>query len=409
MKQRLEQLSPTEDFVEGGVVWRRAVTSRLRVMTTFGAVHVERPRFRSQRNGPTRCLITERAGLVAKFWSQPAAKVAAIAVTEMPMARAESFFAEAGIVPTSRSSLLRLTGCLNDQWEQDNETHEQVVRESMQIPAEAATVAVSLDGVMIHMVGSDKAAVKAAARAAGKADKGPAGWREASVAVVSFYDVAGKRLETHRYGRMPEADKVTTKQWLEAELAHIREVRPDLLVVAIADGAPNNWTFLEKLQADHEVVDFFHTVAHLHCHVSRANGASSLQTQNKLKEMRRQLLEVPGSALNVFKDMQRMREAAGTASPSMQKKSGKRQPTYFERHHGRMDYATLAKAKIPIGSGVTESTCKLTVCDRLRRTGMLWTGRGGQGVLTLRAYRVSDDFDAAWDSLMLANQVALAA
>lgn len=409
MKHQLEQLAPSECFVEDGVLWREAVMSRFDVMTMFGAVKVERPLFRSERNGPTRCLVKEQAGLVAGFWSQPAAKIAAVAVSEMPMGRAASFLAEAGIVPASRSSLLRLTGNLHDLWEEHRGEHERIVREAMPIPPQATTVAVSLDGVMVLMSGSNKATLKAAARARGKPDKGPAGYREASVAVVCFYDKDGERLATRRFGRMPQKDKTDTKDWLRAELKHIRTERPDLVVVAIADGAPNNWSFLEELGADHEVVDFFHTAVHLHRHVSKANGPSSVETRAKLKEMRRQLLEESGAADKVFEDMQRGREKAGTAAPPTNIASGKRQPTYFQRHRGRMNYAELRDAKLPIGSGVTESTCKLTVCDRLRRTGMLWTERGGQGVLTLRAHVVSGSFDPAWKELMSANQQRLAA
>ena len=343
------------------------------------------------------------------FWTTQAAKLGALAISEMPMKRAESFFAEAGTMPVSRSSLLRLAGWLSDLWEGDREAHEEKVRLATTVPENAVVVTVSLDGVMVLMTDSDKAAKKIQAKAQGYADKGPSGWREASVGVISFYDAEGERLETRRYARMPESNKTTTKSWLREELAHIRTSRPELVVAAIADGAANNWTFLGELGADHEVVDFFHTAEHLHRHVNKANGASTVETQNRITAMRRQLLEVPGAAIKVFEDLQRLREKAGTQAVSTTKKKGKRQPTFFDRHHGRMNFAELRAAKIPIGSGVTESTCKLTICDRLRRTGMRWTPRGGQAVATLRANLVSNHFDTAWNVLANANQARLAA
>lgn len=409
MQAKLESLSPAEDFAEQGVTWRVAVHSQLPMMTLFGDVAVKRPLFRAVRNGVTRCLVSERSGLVAGYWTQGAAKVVASAVAEMPMARAESFFADIGLAPGSRSSMLRLAGALSDLWEKDREAHEQAVREATPIPPEATTAALSLDGVMVLMSDSDRVEKKAAAKARGYPDKGPAGFREASVGVVSFYDVEGNRLATRRYGRMPEADKATTKAWLARELAHLRKLRPDLVSVAIADGAANNWSFLSTLGADHEVVDFYHAVEHLQRHISIANGASTVDTQALLRRMRLNLLHTPGAAARVFEDMHRRRERAGTAALSTQKTSGKRQPTFFERHHGRMDYAILRSRNLPIGSGVTESTCKLTICDRLRRTGMRWSQRGGQAIITLRAHRVSDTFDQAWEVLMDANAAQLAA
>lgn len=409
MKVRLEGLSPESEFIEGGARWRVAVQSRIPVMTSFGTVEVERPLFRSGRTGPTRCLVKERAPLMAGFWTERAASLAAWAVAEMPMQQAETLFGRIGTMPVSRSSLLRLVGGLSDMWEEERERHEAAVRAAVKVPDEAKVVAVSLDGVMVLLTDSDKAVKKAKAKAKGHADNGPAGCKEASVGVISFYDAEGERLETRRYGRMPEADKVTTKAWLEAELRHVCAARPDLKVLAIADGAANNWTFLSELGADHEVVDFYHTAEHLHRHVSKANGASTIETQEKLKAMRRDLLEVPGAAEKVFEDMKKMREKAGTAPVSTTKKRGKRQPTFFERHHMRMAFAELREANIPIGSGVTESTCKLTVCDRLRRTGMRWKERGGQAVLTLRAHQVSDRFDTAWSILAETNRQRCAA
>lgn len=408
MKRRLEALTPTEEFVDG-VLWRVAVNSGLRVMTSFGAVVVDRPLFRAHRNGPTRCLVQERAPLMAGFWTEKAAKLGALAIAEMPMERAEQFFAEAGCMPVSRSSLLRLGGHLSNLWEEDRQANEQAVREVLDIPDEAKAVAVSIDGVMVLMTDSNKAGLKAAARARGQADKGPAGWREASVGVISFYDAEGERLHTRRYGRMPEENKATTKSWLRMELEHIRTVRPDLKVLAIADGAANNWTFLSDVGADHELVDFFHTAEHLHRHVSKANGASTLETQQKLRDMRHQLLEVPGAATKVFANLQEVREQAGTEALSTRKTKGKRQPTYFERHKDRLNYSEIREQNLPIGTGVTESTCKLTICDRLRRTGMRWSQSGGQAVVTLRAHVVSGAFDPAWNVLTEANHRRLAA
>ena len=59
----------------------------------------------------------------------------------------------------------------------------------------------------------------------------------------------------------PETGKTTTL--LAAEVAHVRKVQPDLKLVAVADAAPGNWTFLEKLRPDEQAVDFFHACEHL--------------------------------------------------------------------------------------------------------------------------------------------------
>ena len=55
---------------------------------------------------------------------------------------------------------------------------------------------------------------------------------------------------------MPESGKLTLKAQLASEVAHIRRARPEIGIVAIADGAADNWTFLETRRP--EVIDFWH-------------------------------------------------------------------------------------------------------------------------------------------------------
>ena len=401
--EHAERLKTSEPFEEGGVRWSIAIHSYLRVATSFGHVTVARPLFRDRRNGPTRCPLSEQLSLVRDMWSPRLARVAALASTELTLERTVELLREMVGSAPSPASLHRLQCHLSALWEDEREEHEAAIRAQRDIPEEASSVAVSLDGVMVHMVGSDRATKVARAKGNGQAAKGPSGYKEASVGVLTYYDAQGERLSSIRSARMPEPNKETLKAWIAKELAHIRTQRSDLTVVAIADGAANNWSFLTELHAGHEVVDFFHTAEHLHRHMNKANGASTVDTQAKLKEMRRKLQEEEDGAAAVFAELTKSRVAAGTEPTSTRKKKGRRQPTYFERHKDRMNYSTLQAMNLPIGSGVTEGTCKHLVVDRLRRAGMRWSEQGGQAVLTLRSLAVSGDFTRAWERLRDAN------
>jgi hypothetical protein len=251
--------------------------------------------------------------------------------------------------------------------------------------------------------GANRAKKVAQTKAEGRAAKGPTGYREGAVGVVSLYDVAGDRLATWRMGRMPEENKEAVKVWLRAEVEWIRAKRPDIKVVAAADGAANNWSFLSSLKPDLEVVDFFHTVGHVARRLSIANGASTLDTQQKVRDAAHVLRDEVGGAKRVFTDLDLAREAAGTLPPSLTKTEGKRQPTFFQRHLDRMNYPELRAQNIAIGTGVTEGTCRHLFVDRLRRSGMTWSEAGGQAVLNLRGHLVSDRFDAGWACLTRAN------
>lgn len=403
MRDYFRGLTPQESFEEDGVTWRVALREPKGFMTLCGWVSIERPLFRRERSGATRCVVSERAGVINGAWTPEAAKVASVLTTELSFVRTHELLEELGGMAPSATMLLRLDQSLSDLWEADRQENEQSVRESSPIPEEAVAAAVSLDGVMVNMVGSDRAEKKARAQAEGKPPKGPSGFKEAAVGVVSFYDAAGERLGTWRQARMPEHDKETAKAWLRAEHAHVRRQRPDLKIVAAADGSANNWSFLEDLDPDVQVVDYYHTTEHIHRHLSMANGASTVDTQDKFREAKRLLLEEKDGAERVFEELGELRRRAGTEARSARKTRGRRQPTYFERHRDRMNYAALREQNLPIGTGVTEGTCRHLVVDRLRRSGMRWSERGGQAVMTLRSLAISGRFEAAWTCLMKAN------
>ena len=143
------------------------------------------------------------------------------------------------------------------------------------------------------------------------------------------------------------------------------------------------------------------------CFVQRCNEASTVETLAKFDDMKRLLLEEEDGPTRVFAELLSMRKKAGRAPRSAAGGfKGKKRQTYIDLHSERMNYAALRAAKLPIGSGVTEGTCRHIVVDRLRRSGMRWSHAGGQAVLTLRALRVSGDFDVAWKLLRAASDAA---
>ena len=125
-------------------------------------------------------------------------------------------------------------------------------------------VFVSLDGVMVPMKDGERQAKRAQAVARGKAPSGPAGYQEVGCATVSYDDRHGERLCTRRMARMPETTKATLTRQLTAEVMGALVQRPDLRVVKVADGAPDNWSYLgETLPFGIEGLDFYHATAHL--------------------------------------------------------------------------------------------------------------------------------------------------
>ena len=393
MGQVLVQLDPggRDVVVEGQRQWQ-AVRATREYMTAFGRVTIERGVYRAVRNGPTLCPMELRAGIVEGFWTPHAAKLAALCISDMTPKRAESFFKELRMMGPSRSSLDRLPKALNEHWERNRPSYEQRVRANERIPSEAVAVAVSLDGVLVPTRGTDKAEKKAEMRRQGRLDKGPAGYREVGCGALSFYDAEGNRLLTRRMARMPEANKLTLKEQLRGELEHVRRQRPELVVVAVADGAADNWEYLSALKPDHQVVDFYHAAEHLKRAVDVSMGrAGSVATLAKFEQLRTTLRHHPSGADKVIAALKKLRPPR-RGDPRDYRTGA----TYFHKHRQRMKYAALHAENLPIGSGVIEGTCKSLASDRLKRAGMRWDRRGGQAILNLRSWTQSDRFDAAW-------------
>jgi hypothetical protein len=69
--------------------------------------------------------------------------------------------------------------------------------------------------------------------------------------------------------------------------------------------------------------------------------------------------------------------------------------SYIRHRKDKMRYASFYAAKLPIGSGATESTC-FQMQQRVKLPGQSWQPRGLRGILSIRALVLSDRWDSAW-------------
>ncbi len=210
------------------------------------------------------------------------------------------------------------------------------IREAEGIPQDATTASVSLDGVMVSLRPGEDGRAKAS-------------WREAACGTVSFHDAEGKRLKTLYLGPMPESGKLTLKAQLASEVAHIRRARPEIGIVAIADGAADNWTFLETLSPETEVIDFWHACEHLQTASDHAVAPGWFE---KYREI---LRHDPRGVAKVIRALRHLRDAA--AAPD--RAETERELAFFRKHRHRMRYHALKEEGIAIGSGVVEAANKI--------------------------------------------------
>lgn len=378
-----------------GIVHHQVLRCEDTYFCASGPVRVMRSLYSTRKDSERAiCPMELQAGLVEGRWTPQAAKQATWVVSHLTPGEGEELYGMFGGLKPSKSSLDRLPKQLGQRWEQERIAFEDILRAQERVPAEAVSMAVSLDGVMVPMKNGQRQTKRAQAAEEGKYTRGPAGNKEVGCGTLSFYDEEGERLSTIRMARMPEVKKATLKAMLSEEVNNCLAQRPDLKVVKVADGAKDNWTYLNgELPEGEEVIDFYHAAGHLDTALAAAYGDTHPKRSAQFEKQRHVLLEDDKGVEKVIRSLVHLRDTYP------RRKKIARELKYFRRNRHRMRYAELKNEGLPIGSGVTEAACKTLATQRMKRSGMRWGEQGGQAILTFRALVQSNRFERAWNLL----------
>jgi hypothetical protein len=212
-----------------------------------------------------------------------------VVLAQISAGAAEALFQELGAMQPSRSTLDRLPRTVSAHWEAHRSEWEAALQTQETVPAEAVTLAISVDGVMVPLKPPAAERWERATKrtAPGKQASGSTGYREVGCGTLTLYDRRGERLATVQYARMPEAKKETLAAQLQAEAHAILGARPDLRRVYLADGAESNWDLLAAVDQavgsnplkSVQIVDFYHACEHLKGGCDAIWGESAVQGQ----------------------------------------------------------------------------------------------------------------------------------
>lgn len=169
-------------------------------------------------------------------------------------------------------------------------------------------------------------------------------------------------------------------------------------VVFIGDGAVWVWK-LARLNFPGAVciLDFYHACEHLHLLSAALYGEGTAQAKRHYRLWKKWLLKD-----KVAQIIQQATEDLPTKAASRQ--AAKLQINYLVRNRARMLYQTFRQAGYFIGSGVTEAGCKIVVGQRLKQSGMLWSRKGAQHLLSIRCALLSGWFQDFWKSYSQSGQ-----
>jgi hypothetical protein len=139
------------------------------------------------------------------------------------------------------------------------------------------------------------------------------GWRQAMVGSISLYDKDGERLHTSYLAQSPEYGKERFLREFEKEIATTKQLYPEKTYVGVADGAADNWKFLEK-HTELEVLDFYHATEYrvlrtqykYLAKVSNATFKRKFEGEDWLKKSRHTLKHEKEGAKSLLKEMREM-------------------------------------------------------------------------------------------------------
>lgn len=328
--------------------------------TPYGVATVARHVYQSSRGGKTFCPLDQAARIVVS--STPRfARIIAFKYAEFGSARVLADLRENHGRTVARSFVQNVADAVaavalarDVDWQYELPAFDEPV----------ATVTVGLDGTCLLMCED--------------------GWREAMVGTLGFYDKDGRRLHTVYTAATPEYGKLTFLERFDGELERTKAACPEARYVGLADGAKDNWQYLDLVTRT-QVADFYHVTTYLWgaAEALFAGTPQAGEMRPWIDSWCHRLKHEPGAAGALIADLERRGAALGKKRlPEPVEKA----LTYLrnQARGGRLNYAELVAQRIPIGSGVTEAACKVLVKQRLCGSGMKWKDAGAAAVLSVR-------------------------
>ena len=214
------------------------------------------------------------------------------------------------------------------------------------------------------------------------------GWREAMCGSITLYDPEGERLHTIYCAATPEYGKERFHEKFAREIERVKERFPEALYVGVADGARDNWVFLEPY-THRRIVDFYHAREYISKAATAIFGRDHQSRDAWVEDWSHRLKHTQGTPGRLLKELE-VRRTHLDSKNFIERDEALRQVIVSYNHtRGKMGYPTHSKQKLPLGSGVTEAACKTVVKQRMCVSGSRWKEGGASCVLALRTLKLT--------------------
>jgi len=168
-------------------------------------------------------------------------------------------------------------------------------------------------------------------------------------------------------------------------------------IVVLADGA--EW--IRNLVEMHFpgailIIDLYHAREHI-SDLCKLLGGNCQEWIEQTRAQWWDLLDNDGVETIVEQALQHLPSA-----PDESREKAKKEINYLEKNKERMRYATFRADGLFVGSGVIEAGCKSIIGHRLKQSGMKWSQRGANAIISLRCIMQSDRLEDYWESRLVA-------
>jgi hypothetical protein len=229
----------------------------------------------------------------------------------------------------------------------------------------------------------------------GKQPDGSAKTREVKLGCVftqSALDERGRPVRdpdsTTFVGKIEPAEQFGERIFSEAVQRGLDQARR---VVVLGDGA----TWIKNIAETHfpgatQIIDLYHAREHV------AALAKALYPDNAKKTVQHRTRwwnELDqGQIETILRAARRRLKTRPEPSDSAQ-----REINYLDNHKERMRYAHFREQGLFIGSGIIEAACRSVIGQRLKQSGMEWSLRGANAIISLRCILKSRRSDDYWE------------
>lgn len=166
-------------------------------------------------------------------------------------------------------------------------------------------------------------------------------------------------------------------------------------VVYLGDGAAWVWENARlNFPGAEQILDFYHASEHLGTLAQSISGQSAKDLQARWCHQ----LKASDSSAIVAQAQAALQSADADKLSPEQREAAQREIDYFKTHAQRTRYGDYRRRGLFIGSGVVEAGCKTVIGRRLKQSGMFWSQRGGEDILSLRCLILGQRFDETWNA-----------